>query len=53
MELDALTSTVLELARKLEIDTPILDSLSALVRLQGNILGLYERRSEIETVILA
>ncbi len=53
MELDALTSTVLELARKLGISTPVLDSLAALVRLQGNVLGLYERRPEVEAVILA
>ena len=53
IELDALTSSILELARKLQIDTPTLDALAALARLQGNVLDLYERRAEIERVILA
>lgn len=53
MELDALTSTVLELARKLDINTPMLDALAALVRLQGSVLGLYERRPDVEAAILA
>ncbi|HBM69091.1 MAG TPA: oxidoreductase [Rhodobacteraceae bacterium] len=51
MELDALTSTVLELARRLEIETPTLDAISALVRLQGSVLGLYDKQDSIETVI--
>ena len=53
MELDALTSSVLELARRLNIATPTLDALAALVRLQGAVLGLYERRPEIEAAIVA
>jgi 2-dehydropantoate 2-reductase len=51
MELDALTSTVLELARRLEIETPTLNAISALVRLQGSVLGLYEKQESIETAI--
>lgn len=51
MELDALISSVLELARRLHIVTPTLDALSALVRLQGEVLGLYQRRPEIEKAI--
>ncbi len=51
MELDALTSTVLELARRLEIETPTLNAISALVRLQGSVLGLYEKQDSIETAI--
>ena len=51
MELDALTSSVLELARRLDIATPTLDSLATLVRLQGEVLGLYQRRPEIEAAI--
>ena len=51
MELDALTSSVLELARRLDIATPTLDALAALVRLQGEVLGLYQRRPEIEAAI--
>ena len=51
MELDALTSTVLELARRLEIETPTLNAISALVRLQGSVLGLYDKQDSIETVI--
>ena len=51
MELDALTSTVLELARRLEIETPTLDAISALVRLQGSVLGLYDKHDSIETAI--
>jgi len=51
MELDALTSTVLELARRLEIETPTLNAISALVRLQGSVLGLYDKQDSIETAI--
>lgn len=51
MELDALTSTVLELARRLDIDTPTLDAVAALVRMQGHVLGLYEPRESLERVI--
>ena len=51
MELDALTSTVLELARRLEIETPTLNAISALVRLQGSVLGLYDKQVSIETAI--
>ena len=51
MELDALTSTVLELARRLQIETPTLNAISALVRLQGSVLGLYDKQDSIETVI--
>ncbi len=51
MELDALTSTVLELARRLEIETPTLNAISALVRLQGSVLGLYDKQESIETAI--
>ena len=53
MELDALTSSVLELARMLDIATPTLDALGALARLQGEVLGLYQRRPEIEAAIIA
>ena len=52
MELDALTSSVLELARRLDIATPTLDALGALARLQGEVLGLYQRRPEIEAAIV-
>jgi 2-dehydropantoate 2-reductase len=51
MELDALTSTVLELARRLDIETPTLDAVAALVRMQGVVLGLYERKPELEEII--
>lgn len=53
MELDALVVSVLELARKLDIPTPALDAVAALVRLQGEVLGLYQRRPEIEGMIQA
>jgi 2-dehydropantoate 2-reductase len=52
MELDALTSSVLELARRLDIATPTLDALGTLVRLKGEVLGLYQRRPEIEAAIV-
>lgn len=51
MELDALVSTVQELARRLEIATPVLDTVAALVRMQGSVLGLYERRPALEAII--
>jgi 2-dehydropantoate 2-reductase len=51
MELDALTSTVLELARRLDIATPTLDAVAALARMQGRVLGLYNPRDELERVI--
>ena len=52
MEIDALTSTVLELARKLKINTPILDTLATLLRVQGASLGLYQVDPKIEISIL-
>ncbi len=51
MELDALTSTVLELARRLDIDTPTIDAVAALVRMQGSVLGLYEHKPDLEEII--
>jgi len=51
MELDALVVCVLELARKLGINTPALDAVAALVRMQGEVLGLYKRRDEVEAMI--
>ncbi len=51
MELDALTSTVLELARGLDIATPTLDAVGALVRMQGSALGLYNFDDRIEKLI--
>jgi 2-dehydropantoate 2-reductase len=52
MEIDPLVSSVLELARKLEIDTPNLDRVAALLRLQGQVLGLYGKSPAIEASIL-
>ena len=51
MELDALVCTVLELARRLYIRTPTLDAIAALVRMQGQVLGLYQRRPDVEMQI--
>ena len=51
MELDALVCSVLELARRLNVATPTLDTIAALVRMQGEVLGLYQRRPEIEDAI--
>lgn len=51
MELDALTSTVLELARRLDIETPTLDAVAALVRMQGSVLGLYDHKPALEEII--
>lgn len=52
MELDALTSVVLEVARRLDIATPTLDTVAALVRMQGKVLGLYERKPDLEKLIV-
>jgi 2-dehydropantoate 2-reductase len=51
MEIDPLVSSVLELARRLGIATPNLDSVAALLRLQGQVLGLYKRTPAIEAAI--
>ncbi len=51
MELDALVVSIQELARRLQIPTPTLDVVAALVRMQGDVLGLYKRRAELEQVI--
>lgn len=51
MEIDPLVSSVLEVARRLGIATPSLDSVTALLRLQGQVLGLYDRRPRIEVAI--
>ncbi len=51
MELDALICSVLELARRLDIPTPTLDTVASLVRMQGEVLGLYQRREDLEQII--
>ncbi|MDQ2092290.1 2-dehydropantoate 2-reductase [Marimonas arenosa] len=51
MELDALVASVQELARRLDIPTPTLDTVSALVRMQGQVMGLYHRRPDLEAII--
>ena len=51
MELDALTSTVLELAPRLGIPTPTLDAVAALVGMRGSGLGLYNFDDRIEKLI--
>lgn len=52
MEIDPLVSSVAELARRLGIETPKLDAVAALLRLQGQVLGLYVRKTELEQRIL-
>ncbi|MBS3649377.1 2-dehydropantoate 2-reductase [Pseudaminobacter sp. 19-2017] len=51
MEIDPLVSSVLEVARRLAIPTPTLDAIAALLRLQGQVLGLYDRKPGLEAVI--
>jgi 2-dehydropantoate 2-reductase len=51
LELDALVSAVQELARGLSLPTPVLDTVAALARMQGQVLGLYTRSPAIETRI--
>jgi len=48
MEIDPLISSVLELARRMNIATPNLDAVAALLRMQGQVLGLYERKPGLE-----
>ncbi len=52
MEIDPLVSSVLELARRQNIKTPTLDAVAALLRMQGQILGLYSRQTTVEQRIL-
>ena len=51
MEIDPLVSSVQELARRLGISTPNLDTVAALLRLQGQVLGLYERKAHLEVAV--
>jgi 2-dehydropantoate 2-reductase len=51
LELDALVSAVQELARGLTLPTPVLDTVAALARMQGQVLGLYDRRAAVEGVV--
>ncbi|MDU8928106.1 2-dehydropantoate 2-reductase [Alisedimentitalea sp. MJ-SS2] len=51
MELDALIVSVQELARRLNIPTPTLDAVSALVRMQGQVMDLYRRRPDLEAIV--
>ncbi len=51
VELDALVSTVQELARRLGLATPVLDTVAALARMQAEVLGLYTRNPALEAVI--
>ncbi len=52
MELDALTSSVLELARRLDIATPTLDALGALARLQGEVWGFISAGQRSRRLLL-
>ena len=52
MEIDALVSTVQELARRLDVPTPTLDTVASLLRMQGSVLGLYDRRPDLEDIIV-
>jgi 2-dehydropantoate 2-reductase len=52
MEIDPLVSSVLEIARKLKVDTPILDAVAALLRMQGQVLHLYDRKPNLELRIV-
>jgi 2-dehydropantoate 2-reductase len=52
MEIDPLVSSVLEIARRMKVDTPTLDIVAALVRLQGQVLHLYEQKPDLESRIL-
>ncbi|WP_051355519.1 2-dehydropantoate 2-reductase [Mesorhizobium erdmanii] len=52
LEIDPIVSSVIEIARRLNIATPHLDSIAALLRLKGQILGLYERKPSLEALIL-
>ena len=51
LELDPIICSILELARKFKILTPNLDKVAGLVRMKGNLLGLYERKKNIENII--
>ena len=51
MEIDPLVSSVQELARRLAVPTPTLDAVATLLRLQGQVLGLYERKPALEAAI--
>ena len=51
LELDPIISSILELARKFKINTPNLDKLGGLIRMKGELLGLYERKKNIEEII--
>ncbi|MBN9253136.1 ketopantoate reductase C-terminal domain-containing protein, partial [Mesorhizobium sp.] len=53
MEIDPLVSSVQELARRLAIATPTIDIVASLLRLQGQVLGLYARKQNIENAIRA
>jgi len=46
-------SSVQELARRLAIATPTIDIVASLLRLQGQVLGLYARKQNIENAIRA
>ncbi len=51
MEIDPLVSSVQEVARRTGIATPVLDRIAALLRLQGQVLGLYQRDQAVEAAI--
>jgi len=51
MEIDPLVSSVQELARRTGTKTPFIDRIAAILRMQGQVLGLYDRKPMIEAVI--
>lgn len=51
MEIDPLVSSVQELARRADVPTPVLDRVATLLRLQGQVLGLYTRHPAVEAAI--
>jgi len=53
MEIDPLISSVQELARRTGIMTPVIDRVATLLRMQGQVLGLYDRKPAIEAAIAA
>ena len=50
LEIDPIMSAIIEIGQKLNIPTPMLKNINAILKLKADYLGLYQRSKVIETL---
>lgn len=53
LEIDPLISALQEIARRRSVQTPLIDTVAAFLRMQGQVLGLYDRKPDLDHRILS